>query len=1066
MVALLVSWAGVSQAATYDPELTWRTITTEHFHIHFHQGLEALADELSRSVEEIHDQLTEELRWRPRRRTHLVIIDRTDTANGFAGSVPYNQITIFVTAPTNDSTLSYYEDWTPAIQTHEYTHTLHIDSNHGIVRAARWVVGRIASTNRLSPKWTVEGLATFQETRQTNGGRGRTPAVNMLLRTAVLEDDVPRFGRFDGYQAAMPGGQIRYLFGQDFMQFVADQQGEQVWTRWIHRYGSSLPYLLPGRSALGERLQPLYSAWASDLQARAEAEVAAAALDGPITTEEPISPPSATCIAPSFSPDGERLLWSCMDIQLGNQIWWSKADGSEAGVLIQDRGARSFTWRSDSKAFVYAGLHVVNRFNTWSDIYLHKIGEKGVTPLTQGARARDPEFSPDGSRLLVVTNRAQNNQLEVLTVDRRREPLTSHTDRTQYATPRFSPDGRTLATVMWSEGRWDLWLLDPDGTPRRRLTLDGAIEREPRWSADGRLLYFTSDRTGILNIFAIDIETEELWQVTNSATGASGPSPHPSGESLAYQEYHAYGWAIVIAEIDREQWIPRGRLPRTLRHATTITTLTNPAGPRPEQVAFSPEPMPQGRRRAGVPVDLASTSLPGLDGPALPSSAALEPSAYADDHPQAPGGIDSFDQVDVRGVFGDEEDYPFAIQPRRYTPLGTLVPRYWMPFVQTTPFAPRKPFEGTGVGLFFSGTTGSSDPVRHYAWSATGTYRTDADFFGGNASFTLNRWIPIYSVAVSRNATTPSVLFTPSESGDPEAPLVPGDRYWEQRHAISASINYPYTFRTWFFARYSYSLRQPLDEIPSEAVRERLPLRGALATLQGGWRYSWSQPTRTQISREDARTVSLVGGLVHPWLGAYSLTPDDEHSPLTAVQLTADYREFIVMPWARNHVLAFRAGSGITWGSDSHLGLYQLGGSFGASTFYVTPEASVMLRGYDFGAAVGDLYWVSSAEYRLPLYRVDHGVGNLPVFVQALAGTLFVDAGQAYSTPDAASDLLVTPLIGVGAELNLTAVLWYNVGFQGRLGIASGLTGPGYRPLREDGTPDLRMVYARVGGTF
>ena len=37
---------------------------------------------------------------------------------------------------------------------------------------------------------------------------------------------------------------------------------------------------------------------------------------------------------------------------------------------------------------------------------------------------------------------------------------------------------------------------------------DRTADRDPVWSHDGRWLYFSSDRTGIPNIFAIEVETE------------------------------------------------------------------------------------------------------------------------------------------------------------------------------------------------------------------------------------------------------------------------------------------------------------------------------------------------------------------------------------------------------------------------------------------------------------------------------------------------------------------------------------------------------------------------------
>ncbi|MCA9567139.1 MAG: hypothetical protein KC656_04825, partial [Myxococcales bacterium] len=243
MLAVLVAF--VASAASFDPQMTWRTIRTEHFDITFHQGLEHVADEFAREVEPVYATMSAEVRWEPRARTQVVLVDRTDDANGYASVVPYNAIVIFVTAPQENSSLSFYEDWSSAILTHELTHVLHMDANHGIVRAARAVVGRVATTNDVSPLWMIEGFATFQETRHTTGGRGRTPYVDMVKRASVLEDAFPPLGDLDGLQPKPPSGNLRYLFGQDFMQFVADTTGEDVWTKWVHTYGSWVPFWLP-----------------------------------------------------------------------------------------------------------------------------------------------------------------------------------------------------------------------------------------------------------------------------------------------------------------------------------------------------------------------------------------------------------------------------------------------------------------------------------------------------------------------------------------------------------------------------------------------------------------------------------------------------------------------------------------------------------------------------------------------------------------------------------------------------------------------------------------------------
>lgn len=1022
--------ASTAQGASYDPDLTWRSLETDHFRIHFHQGIEPVAEEFSQLVERIYDTMTEEMAWTPRRRTELVLVDRTDTANGYAQTVPYNAIVIFVTAPDEGSTLGYYEDWAETITTHELTHILHIDSNHGLVRAARAAVGRVATTNRLTPRWIVEGLATLEETRFTSGGRGRSPIADMIKRTAVVDDDLPPLGNLSGFQADPPGGNLRYLFGQDFMQHIADRSGERVWTDWVHTYGSSIPYWLPGKKVFGQSFVSLYEDWRLSITARYDAQLAPVITEG-VREGRLISDGEASCGAPAFSPDGDKLVWSCSDRQTGSSIWMSDGAGFAPEVLLQDRGAGSFTWRSDSEAFAYSGTHVVNRFNTFSDVYLHNLEAQSTTALTNGARARDPEFSPDGSKLWVVTNGAQNNQLEEFTVDKRRVALTENTDHTQYSSPRFSPDGQSVALSVWQRGRRDIWLYTPDGQPLRRLTADAVGDRAPRWSADGRWLYFGSDRSGIPNIYAIEIATERLFQVTNVRTGALHPSVSPDGKLLAYQQYSADGWDVRILDLDPDSFFDRGVLSRDLRSDVPLSELVTPVD-KPEVASVHWEGEPLGRSLRGQHI-------------------APVPAAF----PQDSESVDSFDQSEGLDLFGEEQDFPFTIAPHRYHPLPGLAPRFWLPYVSTTSIPTNKLIAGRRLpNLRVSASTGASDPLRFFAWSAGAHFSTDAMYGGGFGALTVNRWIPIYSAALS-HYVRPIYL---TDANNTDQRLI----YWDRHTVASATVSYPYTFRTSIFGRYSIDLFGDLRGIPEDALES--PLQGRIGELSLGWRYAYSQPTAYAISAEDARVVSFVVGVIAPQLGTELGVPGViEPSGLTQARVTAELREYVVTPWLPNHVIAARAASGLAVGQSSafddatFLGRYSLGGSFGDGSLAVTPDQSRMLRGYPTGAKSGDMYWLAGLEYRLPLWRVDRGVGTIPAFVRALSGVAFVDAGNAFSSlPDLGTATEGT-MVGTGAELRLSGIYWYNVGLTGRLGYAVALT-PGGFPLGD--------LYLRLGGSF
>src|SRR5262245_50521715 len=121
MLLLLALPPSPARAATrYDPRLTFRTISTARFDIHFHQGEEALARRLARIAEDVATQLAREL-GRPAGRVHVVVVAQGDLSNGWATPVPYNLIEITAVPPPGGSTIGNTEDWLRLVFSHEYT---------------------------------------------------------------------------------------------------------------------------------------------------------------------------------------------------------------------------------------------------------------------------------------------------------------------------------------------------------------------------------------------------------------------------------------------------------------------------------------------------------------------------------------------------------------------------------------------------------------------------------------------------------------------------------------------------------------------------------------------------------------------------------------------------------------------------------------------------------------------------------------------------------------------------------------------------------------------------------
>ena len=1075
MLGIVLWWtlavAGPAGAATYDPDLRYRTLVTPHFRVHFHQGLGPLADALAEEMERILDTMADELAWRPKGRTEVVLIDPTDQANGFATAVPYRAITLFVTAPQEDGTLSLYGDWNTTLFTHELTHVLHLETHRGIVTAARLVVGRIASTNAVSPRWMVEGLATLQETNHAPGGRGRNPYVTMIERAAVVDDAFPALGSLDGFQAAVPAGNLRYLFGEDFMRFVADQTGRDVWTRWTHTYGGHIPYLLPVRKVFGTSLRRLYRAWRDDVRARVLDDVGRAAALG-VREGRAVSAPGESCDAPAFSPDDRHLIWTCTSPATGNALWIAETDGSGARILERDVGAKTFAWRRDGRAFAYAVTHIVNRFNTWSDLYLYDLDTGRTRPLTRGARARDPAWSPDGRELWAVTNGSQRTTLTRFTVDGVQQAVFTPEDNGQVATPAFHPSGRVAAISLWQDGRRDLWLVDAvTGEPFRRLTRDTAIDRDPAWSPDGRTLFFTSDRTGVPQVHAIDVATERLWQVTNVATGAARPSVRSDGAALAYAQYRATGWEIRLLDLDPTAWIDRGPLPAPLDGGGPIAARVDAPTVEPEAGAIAAwsVPEPPTRRRPGAAVDPFHHPTPaGL--PARGVADARDPAPVRSLPHQDNAPIGTYEQVEVDDPWGDDAEVDFRWPVKRYDPSASLLPRYWVPIIGLTPRLPPYPDRGAFrflrtlpppldlPGFTLGGSTGATDPLRRWGWSAWARYRTDADAVGGGASVTINRWLPVFTLSAGLDQVPYTYQVTGpwqrvDEDGDPVFTRDDLRATFLREVRGALSVSWPFTPRSTIFGTYAFTWRAEREPLLPGAYLPSLALRGTIGELTAGYRYSWGQPTAMAVSPEDARTFVATGTVTAPWLGTFALEPDGSRDPVTQVLLAVDWREYLVNPAAPNHVFALRGGVGVAFGgADRFLGNFQLGGN-GVGGFRA-------LRGYPAGAARGDTYWLAGVAYRMPLWRVDRGIGTAPAFVRFLSAEFFLEAGDAFDRVDSFVDVFDSALVGTGVELRLATIVGWGYGVDFRAGWGVGLTPGGFTPV------DPASFYLRFNAGF
>jgi hypothetical protein len=141
--------------------------------------------------------------------------------------------------------------------------------------------------------------------------------------------------------------------------------------------------------------------------------------------------------------------------------------------------------------------------------------------------------------------------------------ITSGEDTTLMATnnysqirhPAVSPDGTKLVAQLWtSDGVEDIYVMNHDGSNPVPITVDKAMDTSPAWGLNGEYLFFSSDRTGVPNIFAYSLSDQSLYQVTNVLTGVFDPAVSPDGQQLVVEQYSGEGMNIHLADLDGYEW--------------------------------------------------------------------------------------------------------------------------------------------------------------------------------------------------------------------------------------------------------------------------------------------------------------------------------------------------------------------------------------------------------------------------------------------------------------------------------------------------------------------------------
>jgi WD40-like Beta Propeller Repeat len=356
---------------------------------------------------------------------------------------------------------------------------------------------------------------------------------------------------------------------------------------------------------------------------------------------------------------------------------------------------------------------------------------------------------------------------------------------------------------------------------------------------------------------------------------------------------------------------------------------------------------------------------------------------------------------------------PSVVDGSIYSPWRLLAPRFWTPTVESDAGE-------TVVGA----ATAAADPLGYHA-------------FVVGARWAAARARPDWQVGYAYDRWWPTIFMNYSDDTDP---LDAGRTTRTREGTVGALLPMRAVRHTQSVLAAAYygdeRLERPDAAAPAPEARRR---RGA---VRFGYSWNSSRLYGYSISREDGSSATLSSELTREALGGDG----------NASALIADVRHYQAA-WPRHGVVAVRAAAAGSWGDDRVRRRFAASGDNGQSGgFRFGVDAIDLVRGFETGPARTRAA-VVNVDYRVPLWRIQRGVGAWPFFARTLHAAVFVDVGHTWDVEPRLADARRS----AGAELSLDTVLGHVL----PLTVAAGAA------WRHDGGRGSEAaVFARVGRAF
>jgi Tol biopolymer transport system component len=542
-------------------EFKTKFIQSEHFDIYFDEGGLAIAEFVAEVAEQSYKEIKDDFRYELGSRITIIVYNSHNDFQQTNVQIapPEESVGGFTEFFKNRVVIPYEGNW------EKFRHVIHHELAHAVMLQMVYgsgVQSIITGLARLQlPLWFVEGLAEYES-------RGWDTESDMFMRDAALNGYIPEIPYLNGFLAYKGGQSVLYYISQ---KYGGEKIGEMLGKIKINK---SLDRGI--RSSIGMSLEDLNKRWQKhlkkeywpDIAGRQEPDEMARQLTDHTKYRNFINN------SPALSPNGDKIAFlsdksDYFDIYLmsaiDGKIISKLVSGQKTGDLEELHWLRpGIAWSPDSKYIAFAAkaggedaLNIVD-VKKRKIVRSMKFGLDGVF---------SPAWSPKDGEIAFVG--LKHGTCDLYAVNLQTQAVRKITDDVfSDLEPAYSPDGSRIAFVsdrgnlnaaalpenfkIWRADyrNLDIYLVDAKGTAAggqiEQITDTPYFEKTPVFSPDGKKLAFTSDRSGIYNIYLHDLASREEHAISNVITGVFHLSWAGDGSRMAFVSFYNAGYDIYL----------------------------------------------------------------------------------------------------------------------------------------------------------------------------------------------------------------------------------------------------------------------------------------------------------------------------------------------------------------------------------------------------------------------------------------------------------------------------------------------------------------------------------------